>query len=209
MGRKIKDRVIQVFKYKNLNVNKASVILEMPQRTLNRQVNECGKISMELVYSILDAFPEVSPLWLLTGEGTLLREEEQAPADGSSPFYRDLPVSAGLRDVMDISKEKPQGHISLPENKADFYFPVTGTSMEPEVCAGDIIGVARVASYEKISSDNIYMVVTNDSRMIKHCCPDDNDPEIIWCISPNYPSFPVKKSDICALYRVVARIQYL
>ncbi|MBO7302537.1 MAG: S24 family peptidase [Bacteroidaceae bacterium] len=209
MGKSIKERVVEIFKYKNLNVNKASAVLGIPQRTLNRQVNEAGKITMDLVYAILDSFPEVSPLWILTGEGSLLRDEEQQSKDGSSPYYRDMPVSAGLRDAVDVAKEKPQGRILLPKNKADFYFPVTGTSMEPEVFEGDIVGVTRVNSYEKISSSNIYMIVTNETRMIKHCYPDDNNKDILWCVSPNYPSFPVKKSDICALYRVVARIQFL
>lgn len=209
MGKGVKERVSEIFRYKNLNVNKACAVLGVPQRTLNRQVNEDGKITMELVYAILDAFPEISPLWLLMGEGAFLREDEPQPLENASPYFCDMPVSAGLRDVVDVSHEKPQGHVSLPENRADFYFPVMGTSMEPEVYAGDIIGVARVRSYEKISSNNIYMIVTNDTRMIKYCCPDENDSEILWCISPNYPSFPIKKSDICAIYRVVARIQYL
>lgn len=209
MGKNIKERVVEIFKYKNLNVNKASVVLGVPQRTLNRQVNEDGKITMDLVYAILDSFPEVSPLWILTGEGSLLRDEERQTKDDSSPFYSDLPVSAGLRDVVDMAKEKPQGHILLPKNKADFYFPVTGTSMEPEVYEGDIVGVTRVKSYEKISSNYIYMIVTNETRMIKHCYPDDNNKDILWCVSPNYPSFPIKKDDICALYRVVARIQFM
>ena len=209
MGKSIKNRVAEVLKYKNLNVNKASGVLKFPQRTLNRQVNEDGKVTMDLVYAILDSFPEVSPLWLLTGEGSLLREEEVAQPDGASPFYRDMPVSAGVRDVFDVAKEKPQGHVSLPENRADFYFPVAGTSMEPEIYEGYIVGVTRMKSYEKISTESIYMIVTNETRMIKHCYPDDKDKEILWCVSPNYPSFQIKKSDICALYRVVARIQYL
>ena len=43
MERTMKERVLSVFKAKKINVNKASKLLGIPQRTLNRQVNENGK----------------------------------------------------------------------------------------------------------------------------------------------------------------------
>lgn len=204
----IKERVIAVLKYKGLNVNRASSIFAMPQRTLNRQVNEDGKVAMELVYAILDNFPEISPAWLIMGEGDMLREESVVMECESAPFYSDMPVSAGLREAFDPSREKASGYISLPSQNASFYFPVFGTSMEPEVFAGDIVGVVRVEPDDKITPDAIYMIVTNDARMIKHCYIDENNHELLWCVSPNYPSFPINKSDICAMFRVVSRIQY-
>lgn len=204
----IKSRVSALFKVKSLNVNKASKLFGIPQRTLNRQVNEDGNISMELIYAIFDKFADVSPQWLLLGNGNMLLDDETVQSTESVPFYNDLPVSAGLRDCIDPATEKPSGFISLPSQNANFFFPVSGTSMEPEIFSGDIVGVVRVESYERILPEAIYMIVTNDTRMIKHCYLDENNPEIIWCVSPNYPSFPVNKSEICALYRVVSRIQY-
>ena len=204
----IKERVIAVLKYKGLNVNKASRLFDIPQRTLNRQVNEDGKIAMELVYAILDNFPEISPAWLIMGEDEMLREESVVSQFTSVPFYNDLPVSAGLRDSFDPSREKASGFISLPSQNAKFYFPVSGTSMEPEVFAGDVVGVVRVEPYEKISPESIYMIVTSAARMIKHCYIDENNPDLLWCVSPNYPSFPINRTDICAMFRVVSRIQY-
>lgn len=204
----IKDRVIAVLKAKGLNVNKASKLFGMPQRTLNRQVNEDGKIAMELMYSILDNFPEISPLWLIMGEGDMWRDSNIQQEFLAVPFFSDMPVSAGLRDAFDPSSEKASGYISLPSQNANFYFPVSGTSMEPEVFSGDIVGVVRVEPYDKISPESIYMIVTNESRMIKHCYIDENNPELLWCVSPNYPSFPINRADICAMFRVVSRIQY-
>ena len=203
----IKDRVIAVLKAKGLNVNRASKVFGIPQRTMNRQVNEDGKIAMDLMYAILDNFPEISPLWLVLGEGEMFRECDVTQECVSAPFFSDMPVSAGLRDSFDPSMEKANGYISLPSQKANFYFPVSGTSMEPEVFSGDIVGVVRVGRYDKISPEAIYMIVTND-RMIKHCYIDENNPELLWCVSPNYPSFPINRADICAMFRVVSRIQY-
>ena len=142
-----------------------------------------------------------------TGEGAMLVGEE-APKVCTIPFYDDLPLSAGHRDSFDPTREKPSAYISIPTSQADFYFPVSGNSMEPEFNDGDIVGVKRVDRSEGIVHGAVYMVVTNENRMIKHCYIDENNPELLWCVSPNYPSFPINRADICAMFRVVSRIQY-
>ncbi len=200
----IKERVVALFKAKGINVNRASKILDIPQRTLNRQVNEGGNVSMELMYSLLDNFPDVSPLWLLLGEGDMILCQTETYG---APYYKDLPVSAGYKDALDSGMEMPSSYISLPCRSADFFFPVSGTSMEPEINDGDIVGVKRVNRSEGIDHGSVYMIVTNDNRMIKRCYHDNNDPELIWCVSPNYPSFPIRKNDVCALFKVVNRIE--
>ena len=205
-GRGIKSRVVEVLKFKEINVNRASKKLCIPQRTLNRQVNEDGNISMDLLYALLDHFPEISPLWLLLGEGEMLLDSTHQTT-ASIPFYNDLPLSAGYRDAFDPGRENPTSYISFPNSGADFFFPVSGTSMEPDINDGDIVGVKRVEREEGIVHGDVYMIVTNDARMIKRCYHDNNDPNLIWCVSPNYPSFPINKNDVCALFKVVNRIQ--
>ena len=206
MDNSIKERVVAVLKHIGMNVNRASKFLGVPQRTLNRQVNEGGNISMEIVYAILNNVPEISPAWLIAGEGAMLVGEE-APKVCTIPFYDDLPLSAGHRDSFDPTREKPSAYISIPTSQADFYFPVSGNSMEPEFNDGDIVGVKRVDRSEGIVHGAVYMVVTNENRMIKRCYHDNNDPNLIWCVSPNYPSFPINKNDVCALFKVVNRIE--
>ena len=205
-GRGIKSRVVEVLRFKQINVNRASKKLCIPQRTLNRQVNEDGNISMDLLYALLDHFPEISPLWLLLGEGEMLLDSTRQTT-ASIPFYNDLPLSAGYRDAFDPGRENPTSYISFPNSGADFFFPVSGTSMEPDINDGDIVGVKRVEREEGIVHGDVYMIVTNDARMIKRCYHDNNDPNLIWCVSPNYPSFPINKNDVCALFKVVNRIQ--
>ena len=205
-GRGIKSRVVEVLRFKQINVNRASKKLCIPQRTLNRQVNVDGNISMDLLYALLDHFPEISPLWLLLGEGEMLLDSTRQTI-ASIPFYNDLPLSAGYRDAFDPGHENPTSYISFPNSGADFFFPVSGTSMEPDINDGDIVGVKRVEREEGIVHGDVYMIVTNDARMIKRCYHDNNDPNLIWCVSSNYPSFPINKNDVCALFKVVNRIQ--
>ncbi len=206
----MKERVLSVFKAKKINVNRASKLLGIPQRTLNRQVNEDGKVGMELVYSLLNTYTDISPSWLLLGQGEMIQDPDAVEAiNDASPFYSNLPVTAGQKDAFDPSTEKPTGYISMPNWAAQFYFPVSGTSMEPEIHSGDIVGVNRVESLREIDPEKIYMIVTNESRMIKRCHTDEKDSSVMWCVSPNYPAFKINKKDICAMFHVVNRIERL
>ncbi len=210
MDTTLKQRVLRLFQIKQLNANSASRLLGIPQRTLNRQVNENGKVGMELVSAILNNFSDISPRWLVLGEGSVFSSRDsEAERMNYAPFYSDLPVSAGRKDMFDPMMETPSGFISMPQWHAEFYFPVSGASMEPEIHSGDIVGVNRLESLNEIDPEKIYMIVTNESRMIKRCYSDEKNIELLWCVSPNYPAFTINKKDICAVFHVVNRIERL
>lgn len=210
MDKMLKQRILMLFEYKGLNANSASSILGIPQRTLNRQVNEDGRVGVELIQALLNNFPEISSSWLVLGDGEMLSSFDAAVGNtGAAPFYSDLPVSAGCRDLLDPIDEIPSGYISIPQFHAQFYFPVMGTSMEPEIYSGDIIGVNKVDDFRSLDPDKIYMIVTNDSRMIKRCYTDKDNEDLLWCVSPNYPSFTINKHDIRAIFHVVNRVERL
>lgn len=204
----IKKRILILLSDKALNVSRASVVLEMPQRTLNRQLNEGGNVSMELLCAINKNFPEVSIEWILNGTGSMYREQKNTmdSTHSASPYYNSIIVSAGVRDAMNDDCELSEAFVTIPGMKADFFFPVVGTSMQPEINPGDIIGVNRMDSLAELDEKRVYMIITHDVRMIKHCCATDEDANIITCTSPNYPSFTLRKDEIIAMYEVVVKI---
>lgn len=161
--------------------------------------------------------------WLCLGEGQMLNEEthaeianqhiastlnidiaERARTKTAVPYYGDLQVSAGEKSLATVvSSQKPSGYIDIPGMpKSIGAFPVIGCSMEPNIKSGDIVMIAEVDSWEKVDPDKIYMIITNEERMIKHLCVDEDDGSILWCISPNYQRFKIYKADIVAIYRV-------
>lgn len=203
----IKRRILSILSDKALNVNRASEVLDIPQRTLNRQLNEGGNISMELICAINKYFPEVSIEWIFNGNGNMYRNEcDTMDFENVSPFYKSLTVSAGVRDVINDDCELSEKFVSIPGMKADFFFPVVGTSMQPEINPGDIIGVNRIDSFSKFDEDKVYMIITRDTRMIKHCSTGKNNKDEVICTSPNYPPFTLKKEEIIAMYCVVVKI---
>ena len=205
--KEIKGRILMLLAEKGLNVSKASGVLEIPQRTLNRQLNEEGNVSMELIRAINRYFPEVSIEWILSGKGEMYNivNKFDNNTKNISPYYNSVTVSAGQRDAINDC-ETADAYVSIPGMSADFFFPVVGTSMQPEINEGDIIGVKKMDSFTEFNEKRVYMIITHDSRFIKHCATDPEDTDAIVCTSPNYHTFTLRKDEILAIYDVVVKI---
>lgn len=65
---------------KNALANKC----DMAPQTFGRYVNGDNKITVSLVSSLLEVFPDLSAEWLLRGEGSMYKTTELPPVDVSS-----------------------------------------------------------------------------------------------------------------------------
>lgn len=104
---------------------------------------------------ILEAYPEISAEWLLTGNGAMLKEGDQAQVfklrndrihkNQQIPLY-DLEASAGLVQLFqDSSSVTPIDTISIPNlPKCDGALYVVGDSMYPLLKSGDIVMYKQV-----------------------------------------------------------------
>ena len=157
----------------------------------------CGEEGAKTAHDISDLGERVAAL-----EGAPVEDYAKAPI--SVPFYGELPVSAGQKDLATVlGNMKPTGWLNIPGMpKSIGAFPVIGCSMEPDIRQGDFVCIAEIDRWESVDPDKIYMIITHDDRMIKRLALDNEDKEILWCISPNYPKFKVYKSEILAIYRI-------
>lgn len=174
--------------------------------------NASDNMGSKVMSKIKKQCPDLNIDWLLTGEGSMLVDEtnNEAPVvvnektKGAVPFYGDLPVSAGQQDLATVlDNMEPTGWINLPSFPESIgAFPVIGCSMKPEINPGDFISIVQVDKWDVVDPDKIYLIITHDDRMIKHLAIDDENEEILWCISPNYQKFKIYKSEIVVIYRV-------
>lgn len=179
---------------------------------LKRGVLDADKLhtSISDVYiaNIIAVYSDINLEWLMTGNGTMLLSEQEASQElqGSIkgvPFYN-LPVSAGHSTLDIIGATHPEGYINnLPgADIAEAILPVTGMSMLPEIMPGALIGVRLVHNWESLNTERIYMIITQEDRMIKRIEHDSESDDAIWCVSPNYQKFKVYKSQIIEIHRV-------
>lgn len=120
------------------------------------------------------------------------------------PFWN-LPVTAGKNLSEIIGSHSPDAYIIGKFPGADLVeniFPVSGTSMEPEILDGSIIGVRRMNNWDILDPSKIYLIITHEDRMIKRIDHDQKNKKILWCISPNHSSFKILKEEIIEIHRV-------
>ena len=118
------------------------------------------------------------------------------PIAGATPFYEDMPVSAGEGELATaLGSMKPTGWISMPGMpKSIGAFPVVGCSMEPDIKAGDFIAVAEVERWEAVDPEKVYMVITRDDRMINHTDPKMSITELY--IRKDFKAINVANSEV-------------
>lgn len=207
----IKQRILQYIDYKGLKKGDFFSIIEVSPSNF-RSKSLKSEVGGDVIAKISSLYPDINPSWLLLGEEPMLKESGiekhiLAPGDtipkGAIPYW-DLPVSAGHSIIDVIGSKDPVGYIkNLPGiEMTEAILPITGMSMEPEISNGAIIGVRKIDNWETLNTERIYLIITHDDRMIKRIEYDNEDPAILWCLSPNYAKFKIYKNDIIEVQRV-------
>lgn len=196
------DEVKKILENNGFQLNEVAEKIGISPQNLNNWLN-VQDIKTGSLSKIATAINK-SVYFFLQEDADIIEVSESISTYGKDVPYWNLPVSAGrsLADV--IGKSKPDGYISgLPNaDIAENILPVTGTSMEPEINPGALIGVRLINNWETLNTERIYLIITIDDRMIKRIEHDTDDEKILWCVSPNYPKFKIYKNDIIEIQRV-------
>lgn len=134
---------------------------------------ETGKRSFgnRVMRDICDTF-DVNIDWLRTGEGEMLKPDDNLPMinyDNRGVPYYDVDFIGGFDLVVNDQSTNPNYYIDCrPYNDATCWVNVTGHSMEPGLCSGDMVALKQIASWsEFLLLGEIYAIVTDDFRTIK------------------------------------------
>lgn len=180
-----------------------------------------GTPGADKLEAILNAFPEVSRVWLLTGEGKMLKNtSDVGKISTAKPSHNEeekfytylLPVAAigGELSGFDCDSVMPRDceRVISPVADVDFAMPVIGDSMEPEYPSGARVMVKRVDPGDFIAWGNVYVLDTTNGPLIKEVQPSDKGDAFVLCRSHNpsgrYKPFDVPLASVRAMYRVVA-----
>lgn len=161
-------------------------------------------------------FPEVNHIWLLTGEGEMLKggSEHTAPSGGSD--YRLVPLInldavGGMHasnDQHDVA-QYTLGLVPFPHaEEGDVCMRVTGNSMIPTYPPGSILLLRAVPDwYEYFGYGHTFVIGLKDGRRIlKEVTRSEEDPRNqVLCVSHNkdFPAEELPKSMIVSVYKVV------
>ncbi len=128
--------------------------------------------------------------------GTL--ESKETDRQGT-PVY-DIDVTAGnMPRAQLFADEYLVGSINLPQldGKNCRVVRVSGDSMSPVICNGDLIAVRELTNLQYIFWGQIYVVLLDDYRVVKYIRKhDDPNLVILRSANKNYDDWEVRRSDI-------------
>ena len=113
-------------------------------------------ISLKLAERIVQIYPEIDRLWLLTGEGVMLREAE--PCAVAVPFY-DVDLTEGLHRLSEL--KSACSLLVPPVGECDLAICYRGEDMSPRVPAGTIVLLKKIDK-EALIEGATYAVVTKN-----------------------------------------------
>lgn len=207
----IQERILQVIENKEVTPYRFCKDLGLSMGYLDKR----GSIGTDKYLKIIEYLPEINPEWLLTGKGSMLKEDNNLPMASKSANSEGIPlipldamagISSGEVSVLELDCER----YVIPMFKgADFLIPVKGSSMIPKYNSGDVVACKKIPMQDLFFQWNkVYVLDTNQGALIKriHKGPDN---EHITLISENekYTPFNLHLSQIYSVAIVVGVVR--
>ena len=211
----ILDRIKQVIDSKGIAVSAFEKSIGMSNASFGKSLKSGGAIGTDKLENILSVYPELSPIWLVTGEGNMLRESipqkakfTENPKEGIPliPFSAMAGALTGEQSVFEYECER---YVVPAFSGADFLMPVKGNSMMPTYISGDIVACQRVPMSGLFFQWNKpYVLDTAQGAIIKRIKPG-SDKQHVLIVSDNkeYDPFELPYEDIYAVALVIGIIR--
>jgi len=147
----------------------------------------------------------LSYTWLLTGEGMIIEPAVIEVVEQGTPVY-DIDATCGnLSRPIVFTDEHIIGHVNLPNVSSNaVIIRANGDSMEPHINDGDWIAVREVFNFNELYYGQVYLVITEELRLLKYLRKDEDEQNYILLRSENdrYDDIRLAKSSIRSLFIV-------
>lgn len=210
----LQDRIRQFISYIGLTVSEFEGKAGLSNGSVSKMGDGTRRTTID---KISNSFPELSKVWLLTGEGEMLNtdapvveQRKQESEENEGKLIPLLPLSAegGSLDGFDnLGVSLPDCEVIYsPIKDADMAITVSGKSMEPDYPEGCRVVVKRINHALFIEWGREYVLDTANGIVLKTLEPSD-DPNFIRCTSLNpdqrrYAPFEIPKESVRGVYRV-------
>lgn len=215
----IKDRVLQIAKNKSISYEKFFGDLGVSYANFKGRQKESA-LGSNVLEKIISKYPEISPVWLLTGKGPMTTSNIPQPSDiplaTPSPMGDQgiplLPVSAmagALSGDVSVLEYECERYVVPAFQGADFLIPVKGSSMYPKYSSGDIVACKRVPASDLFFQWNkVYVLDTDQGPLIKRIRRGSSD-DTVLIVSDNtaYEPFELRRDQIRGIALVIGAIR--
>ncbi|MBF1420212.1 MAG: hypothetical protein HXN45_00940 [Prevotella nanceiensis] len=221
------DRFTKYMKIKGLSDNKVTIDLDFSVGTLNKSRKENRDLSSKNIDKILNFYQDINKVWLLTGEGEMLKtntqddqikeipleEAHNYPEGSLIPYFGETQTKGGLDNY-----QIPTDIVEYPTSMikaGDIFIKATsaikhiGESMA-EYPSGCVLFCRQVEDMSLLVNGSIYVIETSEYRVTKKIY---NLEDAIRAYSTNtetypdgalvYAPFDIPKSKIMRMHKVL------
>lgn len=220
----ILSRIQEIASNEGITIGAMERTIGASKGVLSRAINNGTDIQAKWLSIIVENYPRYSTGWLLTGAGSMLKDDlngiktiDEAnpsfmPTTSMNPSvgtpYYDVDFIGGFDEVFNSQVNIPATNIVIRGfEKASLWCNVTGHSMEPKINHGDIIAL-RQCTLNDIQYGEIYAVVLDTIRTIKilRRSPDPSKLHFIPINTEDYDEQEFDKSRIMNVFEVIGSI---
>lgn len=220
----ILSRIQEIASNEGITIGAMERTIGASKGVLSRAINNGTDIQAKWLSIIVENYPRYSTGWLLTGAGSMLKDDlngikaiDEAnpsfmPTTSMNPSvgtpYYDVDFIGGFDEVFNSQVNIPATNIVIRGfEKASLWCNVTGHSMEPKINHGDIIAL-RQCTLNDIQYGEIYAVVLDTIRTIKilRRSPDPSKFRFIPINTEDYDEQEFDKSRIMNVFEVIGSI---
>ena len=220
----ILSRIQEIASNEGITIGAMERTIGASKGVLSRAINNGTDIQAKWLSIIVENYPRYSTGWLLTGAGSMLKDDlngiktiDEAnpsfmPTTSMNPSvgtpYYDVDFIGGFDEVFNSEVNIPATNIVIRGfEKASLWCNVTGHSMEPKINHGDIIAL-RQCTLNDIQYGEIYAVVLDTIRTIKilRRSPDPSKLRFIPINTEDYDEQEFDKSRIMNVFEVIGSI---
>lgn len=103
----VKERIRELLSIKEVSITALSKVIQVPQSTLNRQINTDAPMTINNILLILNAFEDISSEWLLLGQGPMYKSENttQAPSQAEENISGKAALNVLIKTIEYYQKE--------------------------------------------------------------------------------------------------------
>lgn len=220
----ILSRIQEIASNEGITIGAMERTIGASKGVLSRAINNGTDIQAKWLSIIVENYPRYSTGWLLTGAGSMLKDDlngiktiDEAnpsfmPTTSMNPSvgtpYYDVDFIGGFDEVFNSQVNILATNIVIRGfEKASLWCNVTGHSMEPKINHGDIIAL-RQCTLNDIQYGEIYAVVLDTIRTIKilRRSPDPSKLRFIPINTEDYDEQEFDKSRIMNVFEVIGSI---
>ena len=220
MGENFIERLQQYMSYKGINDNQMTVAAELSVGLLGKLKKNGKGMNSANIEKILQHYTDLSPEWLMTGRGEMLRAEKgetkplptavqtNNPKEGI-PLIPLNAMAGALTSAQTVLEYECDRYVVPAFKGADFLIQVKGSSMYPKYSSGDIVACQRVPMSNLFFQWNkVYVIDTDQGALIKRIKPGrDKDHVLIVSDNEKYDPFELPCSSIYAVALVIGVIR--